>query len=456
MFLEKMGIYGLKDIEDYILCALITGDPILLVGEIGSAKTFLSRKIAEALGLKFHSYDASKALFEDVIGFPNPDDFKKGEISYINTPISIWDKEFILIDEISRAEPMMQNKWLEIIRERKIMGAKLEKLKYIFGAMNPPEYLGTNYLDKAFAGRFSLIIKVPSIGSMEDKEIIKIMKGDCEEDAPLLNKKEKKKEFKEFKEFIEKCRKDYKDVEKKFGKKIIDYIKLFINECENSKISIDGRRAKMIYRNIISLITVKINKGTFKEKDLYSIFYDTILRSLPFKITGEKYSVEIVHLIHLKVLEKLRGKNQQEKDYHFSYQEYLSDLLNKIDSSVNIETKQKSLCDLILFLSKIFSGKIKVEKDFLSSSARIFFEKILLEKFKSKYRYGRNGIGFSADFLYNFRKYELPDLNSFLDSVAIRLSINEFMKIKDSSSNFEEIFYNYKNFLTIFFKKEVK
>lgn len=107
MFLKKLGIYGMESIEDYILSALITGDPILLVGEIGSAKTFLSRKIAETLGLKFHSYDASKALFEDVIGFPNPNDFEKGEINYIPTPISIWDKEFILIDEISRAEPMM-------------------------------------------------------------------------------------------------------------------------------------------------------------------------------------------------------------------------------------------------------------------------------------------------------------------------------------------------------------
>jgi len=455
MFLEKLGIYGMESIEDYILSALITGDPILLVGEIGSAKTFLSRKIAEALGLKFHSYDASKALFEDVIGFPNPNDFEKGEINYIPTPISIWDKEFILIDEISRAEPMMQNKWLEIIRERKIMGAELKNLKYIFGAMNPPEYLGTNYLDKAFAGRFSLIIKIPSISSMKDEEIRKIMKGTCDEDAPLLNKKENKREFKELKEFIEKCRRDYKKVENKFYKKLIDYIELLINECKNSKISIDGRRAKMIYRNIISLITVKINKGNFKEKDLYSLFYHTLLNSLPFKITGEKFNEEIIHLIHLKILEKLKCQIQDSQNPYFSYQEYLSDLLNKIDSSANIETKQKILCDLIVFFLKIFSGKIKAEKDFLSSCARIFFEKILLSKKTPKYVYRGNGNKFSAECLYNFKIYEFPDLNSFLDSLAIRLSTNEFTEIKDSS-NFEEIFYNYKNFLKILLKEEEK
>ena len=434
MFLERIGIYGLKDIEDYILCSLVTGDPILLVGEIGSAKTFLSRKLAEALGLKFHSYDASKALFEDVIGFPNPNDFEKGKINYIPTPISIWDKEFILIDEISRAEPQMQNKWLEVIRERKIMGAKLEKLKYIFGAMNPPEYSGTNYLDKAFAGRFSLIVKIPSIHLMEDKEIRKIIKGFCEEDAPMLNKKRENKEFTELKEFVERCKKDYKKIKKIFSKKICDYVSLLIKKCAESNIFIDGRRAKMIYRNLISLITVKINKGTFKEENLPSIFYNTLLFSLPFKITGEKINKKLLNLIHLQVLEELQYPFKNLENFPFQKEEYLSNLLDKIESSTTILEKIKNLSELLIFFSKIFSGKIKTEKDFISSCARIFFEKVLLREF-------------STDYFYEFKKYELPDLNSFLDSLAIRFSINEIEFMRNSNLSLEEIFYDYKNFL---------
>ncbi len=41
---------------------------MLLVGSHGTAKTGLFMKIAEALGLRAISYDASKALFEDVLG----------------------------------------------------------------------------------------------------------------------------------------------------------------------------------------------------------------------------------------------------------------------------------------------------------------------------------------------------------------------------------------------------
>jgi MoxR-like ATPase len=60
-----LGIYGLgnRDVEDILLAALITGDPVLLVGRHGSAKTLLVRRIAEALGLKFISYDASQRRY---------------------------------------------------------------------------------------------------------------------------------------------------------------------------------------------------------------------------------------------------------------------------------------------------------------------------------------------------------------------------------------------------------
>jgi MoxR-like ATPase len=65
-------------------------------------------------------YDASKALFEDMIGFPDPSSIASGEIKYVPTKLSLWDKEFILVDEISRARAEMQNKWLEVIRGRNL------------------------------------------------------------------------------------------------------------------------------------------------------------------------------------------------------------------------------------------------------------------------------------------------------------------------------------------------
>ena len=51
MYFEKMGIYGMNEIEDAVLAALVTGDPLLFIGAHGTAKTTLARKIAEAMGL---------------------------------------------------------------------------------------------------------------------------------------------------------------------------------------------------------------------------------------------------------------------------------------------------------------------------------------------------------------------------------------------------------------------
>lgn len=45
-------------------------DP-LLIGNHGCAKTHLANSIAEALGKRFLVYDASKTMFEDVLGYPN-------------------------------------------------------------------------------------------------------------------------------------------------------------------------------------------------------------------------------------------------------------------------------------------------------------------------------------------------------------------------------------------------
>ena len=136
-----------------------------------TAKTLLSERLAHALGMNSQAYDASKALWEDVIGFPNPKNLDKEVAGYIPTEISIWDKDFILIDEISRATVQMQNKWLEVIR---IMDKNIETLKYIFSAMNPLGYAGAVPLDEALVARFAIFAKMPKIDEMDKEDIIKI------------------------------------------------------------------------------------------------------------------------------------------------------------------------------------------------------------------------------------------------------------------------------------------
>lgn len=435
--LEKLGIYGMDEVEDFILASLVTGDPILLIGEIGSAKTLLSRRLAEALKLKFHSYDASKALFEDIIGFPNPDSFKEGKVEYAITDISIWDKEFILIDEISRAEPTMQNKWLEIIRERKLMGKKLTNLKYIFGAMNPPKnYLGTNYLDKALAGRFSLFIEIPPLISMNEKNVKKVIRAISEEDAPMIEKKKNKRSF-DLRTFIGKAKLNFQKVIQEYNNVITNYIYSLIEELKKEEIEIDGRRAGMIRRNIISVISVKMAKGIFKKDNLFSIFYKTFLLSLPFKVTGQKFENENFSLIHNEITKIFDSFKEKETEKEIDYEKILSKLCDEYSQEVEIDKKIKKNVSLYSFLKKVFTGNEKVSKSFLSKCLRIFAERFFEE----------------ASPLAIFELFDSPfppDLNKKSDSLALKFLIYEGIHSRDfynESEDIKEIFYEYKDLI---------
>jgi len=68
MILSQLGVFGWKEVdENLVLASLITGDPLLLIGNHGCAKTHVANKVAQALGRRFLVYDASKAMFEDVL-----------------------------------------------------------------------------------------------------------------------------------------------------------------------------------------------------------------------------------------------------------------------------------------------------------------------------------------------------------------------------------------------------
>jgi MoxR-like ATPase len=158
----------MEPIEPLILAALITAEPLLLIGPHGTAKSYLLCRISEALGLKWRHYNASLLNFDDLVGYPLPDG--NGGLHYVQTPSSIWEAEAVFIDEISRCRPDMQNKLFPIIHERRVQGMDLPRLKYRWSAMNVPTadadedlnaYRGCEPLDQALADRFALAVEMP-------------------------------------------------------------------------------------------------------------------------------------------------------------------------------------------------------------------------------------------------------------------------------------------------------
>lgn len=291
-----LGIYGIEPIGTALLAGLATGDPILLIGNHGSAKTLLCERIGQALGLRFWAYDASKALFEDVIGFPNPADLARGAVSYVSTPLSIWDKEFVLVDEISRATPSMQNKWLEIVRSRRLMGLPLPRLKFIVAAMNPPSYLGAIPLDAALAGRFAFVLPMPEFKDLAPGDEAAVVEHLSSSDAPLLGREADVPSRREasssaLRKAIGATRQTYRSVEERMGEGVTSYVLTLAAALAHAGVSLDGRRCGMLRRNVIAYLAAKEAAGDLPAADRSSLgrqVFEAVQLSMPFAATEEE------------------------------------------------------------------------------------------------------------------------------------------------------------------------
>ena len=122
--------------EPVILAALVTEDPLLLIGASGTGKTYLLNSLSEALDLEHRHYNASLISFDDLVGFPYPDPDGTG-VRFLETPATVWNAQSVLIDEISRSKPEQQNRLFSLVHERKVQGIDLPRLRYRWAAMNP-------------------------------------------------------------------------------------------------------------------------------------------------------------------------------------------------------------------------------------------------------------------------------------------------------------------------------
>ncbi len=280
--LERLGIYGWKtETENLLLASLLTGDPVLLVGRHGCAKTHVACKIAEALGKNFVAYDASKTLFDDVLGYPDIEKMKQGRIEYLPSKVTVWDKEMILVDELNRAVPEMQAKYLELIRSRKIMGFPT-RVKWVLAAMNPVSYSGTQQLDEALIGRFATFIYPPDVLEMEETDRIRVTSqingDDCPAIAEWLNTdgkgtrslrtvtdeqtQEAGKAIEAVLKAASKHFRKLRDAMPTLAEFLSRFADLLLKETKG-EISLDGRRLGFLHRNILANRAVELAKAEF-------------------------------------------------------------------------------------------------------------------------------------------------------------------------------------------------
>lgn len=186
--LEKLEIFGVNPAsEDAILACLLQGEPGLLIGPPGTAKTEICESIGYALReadkkakpgkpeewFNCQVYDTSKLNPEDLLGFPNPKAIMEGRMEYVKLPSTVWGKDMVVWDEINRCDKARQSNLFEIIRSRRINGIPTDN-KFIFSAMNPFGDTGTQEMSEALTDRHVMYIWFSQFDTLieEDKHSI--------------------------------------------------------------------------------------------------------------------------------------------------------------------------------------------------------------------------------------------------------------------------------------------
>lgn len=425
--LEKLNIFGWnsKD-ENLLLASILTGDPILLIGDAGCAKTAVINNLANALGRNFVAYDASKSLFEDVLGFPNPASLKAGKMEYIESPITIWDKEFVLIDELNRAAREMQSKWLEIIRSRQIMGMKT-KVTWIAAAMNPMTYSATNSLDEALIERFALFLYPPDVLSMDDKHVCSISRNINRDDAPALSKwgYDASSNFKNisrddtFDKVMIEAAKFYSGIYKE-TKHLPEFLTRFaklLNKDTKDKLKLNGRRIGFISRAIIANRSIELAKNKILGsplKDISDSSLYTIKSSIPFGLSDSAMVKEdAIHAIE-STFNLLKAYFTNEYDIK------ILDIIYELFNTNDLMKKAK-----ILFKENIGEfAKAKAWKEVLGSSD---------EKTRSL-------VAYVALTIESIKPGVLP--REFIKQMSDIINIESLTKIK--INNIDESVYNFR------------
>jgi len=277
--LRPLGIVGYDDLEPALLAALATAEPLLLLSDHGAAKTLLLVRLADALGLEMRHYNASLLQFDDLAGFPIPDD--RGGIRYAAPPGAVWGAEAVFFDEIGRCRAETANKLFPIVHERRIQGILLERLRYRWAATNPPvealsadraedPYEGVEPLDPALADRFSYVVPLPRFAELSDADRIAVIRGAgerVEPDGP-----------RQVREMVQATRDLLETADPALEDAVVAYIMALTPALVEAGVTVGGRRAATLRRTLLAVRAASLVLGRRAGE---SAFAAALLASVP-------------------------------------------------------------------------------------------------------------------------------------------------------------------------------
>ncbi len=288
-YLSHLGVYGFEKSEILILAALVTEDPLLLIGASGTGKTYLLNSISEALGLEHRHYNASLVSFDDLVGFPFPDS-ESSTVKFLETPATIWGAQSVLVDEISRCRPEHQNRLFSLIHERRVQGIPLSRLRFRWAAMNPcsadqgGDYAGSEPLDRALADRFGLIV---TVGDWQDlSKANKRKVADPSGEGALSNDQGR------LSRALVEWQQQYQALLDDFPGEIVDYACAAATALADAKIRLSPRRVRMMTR---SLLAATVVSGCDLDAALFRLVLES---SIPHLAWGEELRKDAINAAH--------------------------------------------------------------------------------------------------------------------------------------------------------------
>lgn len=260
--LRKIGIFGWDDLEHVLLCSLALRLPLLLLGKHGTNKTDGVKNISRSFfgkKSKIQKYTVPLLSSSDLLGYPNPHSLKENKVEYVQTNLSVQDKNVIILDELTADNLLVSHKILELIRSKEIMGNVIDSLKWVTATCNPPgqEY-NVAYLEPQLVSRF-VCLEVPH--DLEEKDMINVA---------LRGNKSNFEKRKAFKNYVKAMKKKIDVVEKPLRKRAAKAAAEIARTLSKSSkgIYLSGRDMSKMTQLIYAVLSTK---------DLYSVTTDTIL-----------------------------------------------------------------------------------------------------------------------------------------------------------------------------------
>jgi len=296
--LADLGVYGFDRHETTILASLVTEDPLLLVGRSGTGKTFLLNTLSEALGLEHRHYNASLISFDDLVGFPYPDE-AHATVRFLETPATVWGAESVLVDELSRCKPEHQNRLFSLVHERRLQGLPLTKLRYRWAAMNPctsdqggtEDYSGSEALDPALADRFALIVNAADWSELTAEQQAAIVAPSGEGLATPRNPK--------LCQALQDWQDRFREQANACPPQVTTYVTTVVNALNGAGVRISPRRARLLARSIVAA-TIVAGRAT-------SAGFRSVLEcSLPHPTWGQAIEPAVIAAAHRAAWEATR------------------------------------------------------------------------------------------------------------------------------------------------------